>query len=88
MKITFLGAGAWGTALASLLSENGHETMLWAFEPDVADAINGAQENPRFLPGILLHPELRAATDNADSVVDFFFDKQPMLGSILVMLPR
>ncbi|MBI1808440.1 MAG: NAD(P)-dependent glycerol-3-phosphate dehydrogenase [Gemmatimonadetes bacterium] len=68
MKCAVVGAGAWGTALASLLSENGHETTLWAFEPDVAEAVNVAQENPRFLAGILLHPELRATTDRGEAV--------------------
>ncbi len=68
MKCAVIGAGAWGTALASLLSENGHATTIWAFEPDVAEAINTTQANPRFLPGMLLHHELRATTDRAAGV--------------------
>ena len=40
MKIAIIGAGAWGTALATLCAHNGHEVMLWAFEPQVADEIN------------------------------------------------
>ena len=62
MKCTVMGAGAWGTALASLLSENGHEVMLWAFEPDVSESINATRENRRFLAGVSLHPELRATS--------------------------
>ncbi len=63
MKCTVMGAGAWGTALASLLSENGHQVMLWAYEPDVAESVNSAQENRRFLAGVPLHPQLRASSD-------------------------
>ena len=39
MKCAVVGAGAWGTALASVLADNGHETMIWTYEPDVAAAI-------------------------------------------------
>ena len=35
MRCAVIGAGAWGTALADLLAGNGHETILWAYEPDV-----------------------------------------------------
>jgi glycerol-3-phosphate dehydrogenase (NAD(P)+) len=62
MKCTVVGAGAWGTALANLLSENGHETMLWAYEPDVAESVNTSSENRRFLSGVPLHPSLRATS--------------------------
>lgn len=62
MKCTVMGAGAWGTALASLLSENGHQVMLWAYEPDVAESVNSAQENRRFLAGVPLHQALRATS--------------------------
>ncbi len=67
MKCAVLGAGAWGTALASLLSENGHETTIWCLEPDVAEAITQSSMNPRFLPGIELNGGLleRARHDNA-----------------------
>ncbi|MEX2181142.1 MAG: NAD(P)H-dependent glycerol-3-phosphate dehydrogenase [Gemmatimonadaceae bacterium] len=60
MRIAIIGAGAWGTALANLLSENEHEAVLWAFEPDVAESINGSSENRRFLAGVPLHAALRA----------------------------
>ena len=39
-KITMLGAGAWGTAVAHLLATNGHKVTLWCHEPELADEIN------------------------------------------------
>lgn len=63
MKCTVMGAGAWGTALASLLSENGHQVMLWAHEPDVAESVNAAHENRRFLAGVPLHQQLQATSN-------------------------
>jgi glycerol-3-phosphate dehydrogenase (NAD(P)+) len=61
VKVAVIGAGAWGTALANLLSENEHDVMLWAYEPDVVESINTSAENRRFLAGVPLHPDLRAS---------------------------
>jgi len=63
MRCAVVGAGAWGTALANLLAENGHETVLWAYEPDVAESVTAHHENRRFLSGIPLHPALAATTE-------------------------
>lgn len=68
MKCSVLGAGAWGTALANLLAENGQDVTIWAYEPDVVDAIAERHENPRFLPGLTLHPSLRATDDPGGAV--------------------
>lgn len=62
-RVAVLGAGAWGTALADLLARNGHEAVLWAFEPDVAAGIRDMHQNVRFLPGASLHEHLVATTD-------------------------
>ncbi len=68
MKCAVIGAGAWGTALANLLAENGHPTLVWAYEADVSHAINEHHENQRFLPGIQLQPDLRATSDRETAV--------------------
>lgn len=66
MKAGVLGGGAWGTALANLLAGNGHDTLLWTFEPDCADVINREHINTPYLPGIELNPALRASSSMAD----------------------
>ena len=57
MKITMLGSGAWGTALANLLCENGHQVTLWSRSADKAAAMEESRVNPR-LHGVHLHPSL------------------------------
>ena len=63
MRCAVVGAGAWGTALADRLAENGHETSLWALEDDVAASINECGENKRFLAGIPISRRVRATND-------------------------
>ncbi len=63
MKVGVLGAGAWGTALAQVAARNGGEILLWAREPEVAEAINATRENPVFLPGMALSANIRAVCD-------------------------
>ncbi len=68
-RVGVLGAGSWGTTLADLLTKSGHEVALWAFEADVAAAINARHENPVFLPGAQLTPQLRATNVIAEAVL-------------------
>jgi glycerol-3-phosphate dehydrogenase (NAD(P)+) len=68
MQCAVVGAGAWGTALADVLTRNGHETRLWALEADVATSINECQENKRFLAGLPLSRGLRATNDQAEAL--------------------
>ncbi|GDX87248.1 glycerol-3-phosphate dehydrogenase [NAD(P)+] [Gemmatimonadota bacterium] len=70
MKCAVIGAGAWGTALSAVLAENGHDVTIWAFEPDVAEAIEDRHENPRFLPGTALAASIRGTTDKVEALAD------------------
>jgi glycerol-3-phosphate dehydrogenase (NAD(P)+) len=63
MRCAVIGAGAWGTALADLLANNGHDTTIWALEPDVAASIDETHENRRFLRGLSLAASLRATNE-------------------------
>ena len=65
-RLGVIGGGAWGTALAQVAACNGRETLLWALEPDVVDAVNTRHENPVFLPGLPLDPAIRATADLAE----------------------
>jgi glycerol-3-phosphate dehydrogenase (NAD(P)+) len=68
MRCAVVGAGAWGTALADLLADNGCETLLWALERDVAGSINDRHENRRFLKGLPLAASLRATNDHREAL--------------------
>jgi len=65
MKLGIIGGGAWGTALAQVASAGGSETLLWAMEPEVVEAVNARHENPLFLPGVSLDPSIRATAELA-----------------------
>jgi len=65
-RLGVLGGGAWGTALAQVSASGGRETLLWAREPEVVEAINSRHENTTFLAGQKLSPAVRATGDLAD----------------------
>ena len=58
MKFAVLGAGGWGTAVARLLANHGHNTTLWARDPDRANQIDQDRYNTKYLPGIELPKDL------------------------------
>lgn len=68
MRIGIIGAGAWGTALASVAAENGHDIQLWAREHDVVEAIARTGTNEAFLPGSLLPKSVVATSEILDLV--------------------
>ena len=66
-RIGIIGAGAWGTALSAAARRAGRDVVLWAFEDDVAAAVNERHENPVYLPGVELDGAIRATTDLAEA---------------------
>lgn len=64
--IGVIGAGAWGTALAQMLASDGREVVLWAYEAEVAEAINTGRRNTLYLPSASLAPTIRATGALAD----------------------
>lgn len=67
VRVAVLGGGSWGTTVASLASRN-TETLLWARDAGTVRAVNERHENPQYLPGMALHPRLRA-TDSLEEAV-------------------
>lgn len=68
MKVTVLGAGAWGTALARLLHQSGIETTLWGHDPAHLEEIRRTGRNERYLPGIKVPREIKLETSLANAV--------------------
>jgi len=62
MQVTVLGAGSWGTTVASLVAAR-HPTLLWARNPAVAAEVDEAHTNEEYLPGLPVHRRLRATAD-------------------------
>ena len=58
-----LSAGSWGTVFAAVLADAGTDVTLHARRAEIADAINTRHQNPAYLPGIDLPPQLTATTD-------------------------
>lgn len=67
MRISVLGAGAWGTALAASLAGR-HDTRLWARDAALAEAIKADGRNERYLPGIALPASLSCTPALADAL--------------------
>jgi glycerol-3-phosphate dehydrogenase (NAD(P)+) len=63
MRVAVLGAGSWGTTLATVLTKNGCHTTLWARRTEVVEEIASHHTNRRYLPDAILPAELIATTD-------------------------
>ena len=62
-RVAVVGAGSWGTALASLLAGEHEHVAIWSRGSEVADLISQKHENRVYLPGIKLPHNLSASTD-------------------------
>ncbi len=85
IKISILGAGAFGTALATLLASRCGEVLVWGRDLKMMEAWNRTRENPRALPGCRLPPEARATADLDELFGDHSLHSRP--GLVLCALP-
>jgi glycerol-3-phosphate dehydrogenase (NAD(P)+) len=87
-KICILGAGSWGTAVASLLSQNGHHIKLWCREPEIATDIKQNGTNSKYLSGVTLSSLIEPVTDLKEALcgANFVFEAIPVkfLRSVLM----
>lgn len=63
MKLTIIGAGSFGTAIANHAAGMGHEILLWCRRAGQAEAINTTRKNPGYHSDLKLHPAIAARTD-------------------------
>lgn len=96
MRVTVVGAGAWGTALAKHLAEKQLAVSLWAHEPEVVHSIAQQRENALYLPGVRLPATLTATNDLSEALAQtdcvlFAVPShvaRPVLGRIGPLLPE
>ena len=62
-RISIIGAGNWGTALAIALGRKGYPVKIWAYEREVAESIRLRHENELYLPGIKIPLDVSATAD-------------------------
>lgn len=68
MKITVIGAGSWGTALAIHFSLHGHPVSIWARNREQMASMQNERENQRYLPGFPLPDNLTAHTELTEAL--------------------
>ena len=62
-KVSVIGAGSWGTALALLLSKNGHDVTMWSILEDEIWMLDKEREHKSKLPGVKLPDTMKFTTD-------------------------
>ncbi len=70
MKATVLGAGSFGTAMASVLSANFDRVQMWARDSTLVATINDTRQNASYLPGLTLSPRISATTQVEEALKD------------------
>lgn len=68
-KVTIIGAGSFGTALAVVLARAGNEVQLWARESEIAYGINNRHENPAYLSNVTLPDSIACFTSLKECLV-------------------
>jgi glycerol-3-phosphate dehydrogenase (NAD(P)+) len=85
--ICVIGEGAWGTAIASVLADNGHPVKLWCHDPHVAVDIKKVRENVRYMPGVRLSSAIEPTHDLEQALADvawvFFSTPVPFARAVL-----
>ncbi len=70
MKVTVIGDGGWGTALAMVLDRNGHDTTVWGPFPEYLEELRASGENKTYLPGVEIPASIQWTADPESAVKD------------------
>ncbi|MCQ2560825.1 MAG: NAD(P)-binding domain-containing protein, partial [Clostridia bacterium] len=70
LKVSVIGAGSWGTALAKVLADNGHEVKMWSATQQHLIDMEAARENVRYLPGVKLPDSIKICLDERECLKD------------------
>ncbi len=63
MKIVILGSGSWGSGIAQVLSDNGHEVHIWGIMEDEIADINERHQNSKYFKDVVLNENIKATGD-------------------------
>ncbi|QDI89938.1 NAD(P)H-dependent glycerol-3-phosphate dehydrogenase [Salicibibacter halophilus] len=69
-KVAVLGAGSWGTALAIVLADNGHDVTIWARRDSQAIEMNERKTNKQYLSDVTLPENIKVTTDVKEAVME------------------
>lgn len=70
MKIAVIGSGSWGTAMAVMLANSGHNIHLWSWQQEETDRLSSMRENKKYLPGIKFPDNIICSHDLGECVKD------------------
>ena len=69
-KVAVLGPGSWGTALAQVLNDYGHEVCLWGNIPEQIEELNTKHTNTRYFKDITISEDIKATLDLKEALTD------------------
>ena len=69
-KVSVIGGGSFGTVIANITAENGHDVGFWMRSESQAQELNRLRENTQYLPDYRLNERIHATSDMVDAVMD------------------
>lgn len=70
MNISVIGTGSWGTALANVLADNGHDVLMWGRNEATVTELNEKHSNEKYLKNVKLNNDLKATTSLENAILN------------------